>query len=286
MLPPTLLLPFVLGRKKEPDPPVLQSGSLELFGRPAWLVGFCGLCALHVFCYFMATSRLGFSGSPLAKQPHLAAHFLPQLVGFLALAYYGGGAWINDMPPVETAIGDYLYVGERVSCIMIAFQMYEIAATIPAKRLRGLYYEMVGHHCITLLLSVLAYHYQAYHYWAPCFMGMAEISSVPLAFVDFFKMFPAVKAALPTTNELSRNCFAALFLPIRGVYWPYSSYKFWRTSLAFLAAVPMAAQPPSAVVYTFCACNVVMTLLQWYWASLILKALFQLLRGDPSHKEA
>lgn len=249
-----------------------------------WLVGFLSLCVLHAVGYIFVAASSGYSNSPLSKRPHLAAHFLPQLLGFIALAYLGGGSWLMEMPSAELAIGDYLYVGERVSCIMIAFQMYEIAATILAPRLRGAAYEMVVHHCITLLLSALAYKYQAYHYWAPCFMGLSEISSIPLAFLDFFKQFPEVRARMPKTNDLVRNAFAALFLPIRGVYWPYSSYRFWNTSLAALS--DNVSHPPLTVMYTFLVCNVFMTMLQWYWASLIFKAIFQKLTGDVRHKEA
>ena len=159
-------------------------------------MGFLSLCVLHAVGYIFVAASSGYSNSPLSKRPHLAAHFLPQLLGFIALAYLGGGSWLMEMPSAELAIGDYLYVGERVSCIMIAFQMYEIAATILAPRLRGAAYEMVVHHCITLLLSALAYKYQAYHYWAPCFMGLSEISSIPLAFLDFFKQVLASRLLL------------------------------------------------------------------------------------------
>ena len=152
------------------------------------------------------------------------------------------------------------------------------------QRLRGLHYEMIGHHCITLLLSVLCYKYQAFHYWAPCFMGMAEFSSIPLAFIDFFKQFPQYRERFPTVNELSRNIFAVLFLTIRGCYWPYSSFWFWKQSLQVLASG--VTYTPLGVIYTFLVCNVMMTMLQWYWASLILTALYYLIIGDERHKQA
>ena len=188
---------------------------VQLFGQPGWLIGFLSLCALHTVCYIIAASS-DYRNSALSKRPHLAAHFLPQLLGFMALAYVGGGSWLMEMPLAEVSIGDHLYVGERVSSIMIAFQMYEIAATIPAPRLRGAAYEMVLHHCITLLLSVLAYKYQAYHYWAPCFMGLSEVSSIPLAFLDFFKqvlvsplMCPCMLHSCLSCQQLLSQCLAA-----------------------------------------------------------------------------
>ena len=51
-------------------------------------------------------------------------------------------------------------------------------------------------------------------------MGMSEISSIPLAVMDFFKQFKPVAQQLPAVNEACRVMFSILFLPIRGVYWP------------------------------------------------------------------
>jgi len=270
--------------KVAPGPPPITSGSMEIFGYPAWLMIFLGLCLMHVLG-LIVVSMGPMRKTPLGKAPHLSAHFLPQLVGFIALSWYGGVMWMTEMPAEVTPIYEHIYIGERVSCIMLAFQMYEIAAAIPGgSRLRGLHYEMIGHHCITLLLSVLCYKYQAFHYWAPCFMGMAEFSSIPLAFIDFFKQFPQYRERFPTVNELSRNIFAVLFLTIRGCYWPYSSFWFWKQSLQVLASG--VTYTPLGVIYTFLVCNVMMTMLQWYWASLILTALYYLIIGDERHKQA
>ena len=165
-------------------------------------------------------------------------------------------------------------------------------------------------------------------------MGVAELSSLPLAFVDLFKYFPKVrvrdsstqaarffihvrpshtslslalllathtkqvKAHFPITNEAVRNVFAVSFLWVRGFYWPYCSIAFWRTQLAIFAAQAAAAASATArkpapppllqtpTIYTFLACNVLMTGLQWYWASIILTAIWRLVTGDPRHKDA
>jgi len=41
-----------------------------------------------------------------------------------------------------------------------------------------------------------------------------------------------------------------------------------------------------AFVITVCLVNLVMLALQYYWGSLIAKALYKLATGDPSHKDA
>ena len=119
--------------KKPPPPmePQLLSGNLVLFGYPAPVAMFGIYIMIHMLGYLIIVSGF-FDGSSIAKKPHLAAHFLPQLIGFMLLAYYGGGAWLTAMPEAEPGPGEYLYVGERIAMHMLAFQLYELVACIPA----------------------------------------------------------------------------------------------------------------------------------------------------------
>ena len=159
--------------------------------------------------------------------------------------------------------------------------------TCALQRLRGTRpnsYELLGHHVTALLLAVLVYYAQAFQFYAPAFMGLPELSSLPLAFVDLFKHFPSLRKGVPAANELARNIFAVTFLAVRGCYWPYCSVAFWRSAFAAMADenAQLLARP---IVHTFLVCNVLMTALQWYWASIILTAIVRLLRGDPRHKD-
>ena len=43
---------------------------------------------------------------------------------------------------------------------------------------------------------------------------------------------------------------------------------------------------PAFAINTFLVSNILMTMLQWYWASLIVTAVVQMVVGDPRHKEA
>jgi hypothetical protein len=117
------------------------------------------------------------------------------------------------------------------------------------------------------------------HYFAPFFMGMSEVSSVPLAVVDFFKHFKDLRAKFPIVNDAARQLFAAAFLALRSAYWPFVCYHFWRGSLAALSAG--ATFPMTAVIGAFCFSNILLTLLQWYWTSLILKAVIAKAKGQP-----
>ena len=85
---------------------------------------------------------------------------------------------------------------------------------------------------------------------------------VPLAFMDLFKFYPALKNAMPLTNEnvrtspdptptptptptpkpepepepdpnQVRTAFVVIFIPIRIVYWPYVCSEFWQGALCW-----------------------------------------------------
>jgi len=255
-------------------------------GQQGWLVVFIGLVLMHGLCYLVVKS-LGKTSkfAELKKDPQLAAHFLPQLFAFAACVWLGAREWFFNMPPASsTTVASYIPAGERVACAMMGFQMYELLCCIPSPRLRGGSFEFVGHHTIVLLLSYLCYYHQAYLFFSPCFMGVAEISSLPLSFVDLFKHFKSLRDHFPIANEVVRVGFAVTFLACRGFYWPYCSIAFWKTCLGLISAgVQPLSQP---IVATFLFCNIAMTGLQWFWASLILIALYRKAKGDPRAKEA
>jgi len=277
-----------VGSSKKGAPP-LVSGNLLIFGQQSWLVLFAVLMLVHALCYLLVRALPPSSRfATLQRDAHLAAHALPQFIGFALAAWCGAGDWFFDMPPASSVtIGSYLPQGERISSVILGFQIYELVTCIPSARLRGGAGELFGHHVVSILLSYLCYYHQAFHFYSPGFMGVAEISSLPLAVVDFFKHFPALRTHFSTTNELTRQVFAVLFLALRGVYWPICSLGFWRATLAtFDAGAQAQAAVPAPIMYTFLVCNVLMTCLQWFWASLILKAIVHKLTGDPRHKEA
>ena len=155
---------------------------------------------------------------------------------------------------------------------------------VRTQRLRGPKKELLFHHLIVGMLSYVVYTQQAFQFYGPIFMGVSELSSLPLAFLDLFKYFPTLRASFPVANEIVRNVFAASFLVLRGFYWPFISISFWRTALDCLAAGDPTVS--AGVVYIYLATNILTTSLQWYWSSIILKAIYFKIIDDPRHKEA
>ena len=114
--------------------PAMQSGNILILGQQAWIVGFLALLLLHAACYLFVVFMLSEKGrfAQLKRDPQLAAHFLPQLVCFVIAAWYGTVAWVSQMPAAASfSIGSYLPQGERIACLMISFQLYELLACVP-----------------------------------------------------------------------------------------------------------------------------------------------------------
>lgn len=97
--------------------------------------------------------------------------------------------------------------------------------------------------------------------------------------MDLFKFIEELKKKFPVANELSRNLFVAIFIPIRLMYWPYVCSQFWVDSIAEL----QAEQPrqPVPVVVTFLVFNILLTGLQFFWGTLIAKGIIKKIKGKP-----
>ena len=118
---------------------------------------------------------------------------------------------------------------------------------------------------------------------APIFLGVIELSSIPLQIVDLFHpkksphwnkfandgssgFFPKLCFS---ANEICRILFAVLFLLVRGLYFPYA--------IVAIAAPDFYEEGslPSMILFVM---SILFTLLQLYWAKLVVgqvkKALF------------
>jgi len=166
--------------------------------------------------------------------------------------------------------------------------MYELfCALFLEPSLRGRNNEMLAHHIMAFTLSVLGMTYSYAYYYSPFFMGIIELSSVPLVTVDFFKDFKQLRPKYPLINEVGRTAFAILFVFFRILYWPIVTLQFWQDSMHELSDIAAGDSAiPLGCVLTFLVSNLLLTAMQAYWGSLVVKALAQKLLGDESHKDA
>ena len=116
------------------------------------------------------------------------------------------------------------------------------------------------HHATTALLSFLSTtpYLQSYSLF---YIGISEISSIPLAIVDVNKLVDLDRKNLVV---IAKAVFAVLFILLRVVMWTAVNASFYRdmVSLSVLDAYSIL----------FVTSNVGLTGLQYYWASKIVKS--------------
>mmetsp|Transcript_14025 Transcript_14025/g.16995 ORF Transcript_14025/g.16995 Transcript_14025/m.16995 type:complete len:252 (+) Transcript_14025:114-869(+) len=214
------------------------------------------------------------------KSAGLAAHKLVSLAEHTFCSVYGTYIWIYE----ADAIGDKAYgvlaSAEVVVRANFVFQVYDLVMSLVTKELRKP--EMVAHHLVTGLLAYWVLTGPYLHYFCTFFVGVAELSSIPLVFVDTCKQFPSIAKQFPTVEVVAKGLFALLFLSIRVIYWPIVSYQFWIQSLDLLNTGKAHLE---YVVVTFLIANVFLTLLQQYWGTLVLKGIKRMLAGDSKGKK-
>ena len=145
---------------------------------------------------------------------------------------------------------------------------------------------MVLHHALVAVLSVACFELGVMQEPALFFLGFAEIQSVPLTFLDFFKhiapeRFPDVTLA-NLIFDVAKYSFVVLFFYARIYLWMGHTKAFVRNAQHSWAQAGDGASKTSgkpkykAAIAFFAGSCVVLTALQVYWGGLILYEVFKL----------
>ena len=220
------------------------------------------------------------------RHPQFLAHQMVALPLMLVCTYIGCAAWFFPGPEesatastVDGRVHGVTVNGELLARVVIGAQLFwdiPTTALVPALYSR----LMMGHHVGMTIIALLCAFSPWVHHYVPFFAGVIEISAVPLVVVDIFHptRYGEVaegSAALAAVNMACRVLFAALFLLVRGLYFPYVMCGVLRDMVAVMMQGEIVA-PMITVV-----CGVAMTLLQLYWGTLIVKQLKKLLAPPP-----
>ncbi|KAG7351861.1 hypothetical protein IV203_007909 [Nitzschia inconspicua] len=131
---------------------------------------------------------------------------------------------------------------------------------------------------------------------APLFFGQVELSSIPLQIVDLFH--PKKSAAwheymlsrpmLVSINDACRQLFALLFLAVRGIYFPFLVFtivipEFWDALGWSMMEDQTKYVLPIVTILTF---SVAFTLLQMYWAVLVVNQIYKAMKGGGDKKKS
>jgi len=172
----------------------------------------------------------------------------------------------------EGRLFGYLPEAELLAALNFTFQSWDFAVslTIPEHATP----IMLGHHLMAAMVSWCSVRYQYLHYYGIFFLGITEVSSIFLVFVDLARYFPPVPGSAFDTSVglFFAPLFAATFLYYRVVLWWPESYRLW-SDVRHVVRIGRAGQlRPGAswVLYLFLALNLPLGLMQLYWSSMIL----------------
>lgn len=238
----------------------------------AWIAG---VPVLHLVLTVVFRG-LGLWKYPTAKKGTRSSDMVAFLIAAgLAVTGLGiGGAiiWfklfgVNDYDLLihDKYYGRSIMVESLLSYPMLIYQGWNFICCVLINDLRDPF--MIGHHFVTCLLAYFSLH-PYLHYAALYFMGLAELSNIPLTLIEVFESFPALAATFPLVYELSRYTFVVSFLLLRIVFWLYYSIDFWQGSLSLLI---QGTAHSNFVVGFFLFSHVFLTGLQFFWGIKILR---------------
>ncbi|EOD05232.1 hypothetical protein EMIHUDRAFT_461939 [Emiliania huxleyi CCMP1516] len=138
-------------------------------------------------------------------------------------------------------------------------------------------------------------------YYAVFFFGAIEVSGIPLSIVDVFHpkhekhvrrgggWFEYEKASplCRAVNELARVCFAAAYLPLRAVYFPWVVGSQAVPDMLATLALPQEERPaaPDAALYGVIGFGIAFSALQMYWGKLVFTQVLHVLAGPKPKGE-
>ena len=178
----------------------------------------------------------------------------------------------------------YLPEAELLAALNFTFQSWDFAISllIPEHATA----IMLSHHLMAATVSWCSIQYQCLHYYGIFFLGLTEVSSIFLVFVDLSKYFPPISNSFfdKFIGLFCAPLFAVTFIYYRVILWWPESYRLFCDVKAVVAsgqAQKLRPGSPAAswVLYLFLACNFPLGLLQLYWVTLIVAEIQKILLG-------
>jgi len=245
-------------------------------------------CCLAAFFSFVTTT------GPWHAQPGFTAHQLAYFPLVLYVTYVGGKAWLNSTAstPAERILGEDaagLYLSQLQLAVLL---FWDIPTGLVVKPLRDP--VMLCHH-VGFALSAFAVTQTCNTYYALCFFGVVELSSIPLCFADVFhprqEEYSAWLASAPITSKINdavRALFVLAYMAVRAFYFPYVVWGCYAPDMRTLLQLPLAQrnQHGDGALWLPLLFGSAFSVLQLFWAQKLLKQLRKMMREQPPNKKA
>lgn len=136
--------------------------------------------------------------------------------------------------------------------------------------------SMIVHHLAVICVAgVSAFLSCGFRYFTPFFYGVIEISSVPLSVMNAFKNNPRWIERYPSLYSNVRLLFGVTFLIVRVVLWTPFYWDFITLAMMLLRSSEGSTK---VILALFNLSSMVLTMLQYFWASKIVSAM---VKGGP-----
>lgn len=246
---------------------------------------------------------------PWSTLPGFTAHQIVAFPCMILLSYYGWKEWEFDFSQYNASTShERLFGTSNQNDVLLAYGtgailLWDIPVGIFAPSLRDPI--MMAHHVgmfgVAAVMGGLFSNGQIIgHYYVPFYFGLIETSSVFLSIVDHFhpkrkEWFDWLNSKdnkdrglikfVNQLNEVCRALFAASFILLRGLYFPYTSFvhcipDIWNTY--YNNSIPDGI--PIWTGYFLIVCTSLFSCLQSYWAFLVARQIKKVLMGDDKKK--
>mmetsp|Transcript_68267 Transcript_68267/g.128926 ORF Transcript_68267/g.128926 Transcript_68267/m.128926 type:complete len:138 (+) Transcript_68267:3-416(+) len=132
--------------------------------------------------------------------------------------------------------------------------------------------EYLIHHAGTALVALVSLTTRPHGFCLYCvafYMGVSEVSSIPLAIMELFDKNAGLAEKYAGINAVCRAIFAVLFVSFRCLYWPWVSLDQFKSVLS--------SKVPRALSSSVLIGGIGFMSLQLYWGSLIAKEVMKML---------
>ena len=249
---------------------------------PTWLAGMTvGFVALFPIL------RTVFPKTTKKRGAFLLAFELVAAVPLFMCAYYGVTGWffqVDDFTTKEQRLYAVSPAAVDVLQTNFAFQTWDFAISFLHSELNKP--EMLAHHSLAALLCYWGLTMPYMHYYAIYFMGVAEVSSVPLVIVDICKYYPEFAKRFPTIDLVSKLLFALFFVLVRDMFWVYTAVTVWTDGIGVLREGNFPAKYPGYITASVLVANAFFSILQLVWTGKLLEGAKEVFGGKPEGKKA
>lgn len=271
-----------------------------------------GLCVVYAVCYQTADYFVGdMEPAPQycpkgdddddddqatpCRRPDLWAFQMVSVVAMHTSAFLGMHAWYYTQHPHKvipaTPAGRLLAplpTAERLAAYALAYQVFDfvVSTTIP----ENCTFLMMTHHFMAGLVAYVSIRYTVLHYYSFFFLGLSEVSTLALVWMDLSNYFPPVPGSWQSAwlDNVWGPFFVVTFVWYRVLQWWPMSVRLWRDVRAVVVSskdgkdslweTVRPGQSPWTL-YIFLVCNLPLGLLQLYWLTIILGEVQKTLAG-------